>query len=148
LKEKDIQANRLRSQRLIVRLVILFVALSFATWIILEIALLTGIVDGKYQTVLPLLPIVLLSSIITSLTPMYSNHLIYLEKLYLVVAVGIPIALLSILLNWSLVPSYGIYGAAASSLVTGLCYLASYAVLSNMYYKRKLADSSDRGDLQ
>lgn len=143
LKEKDVQANRLRSHRLVVRLVVLFAVLSAATWIVLKAALLIGVVDGKYETVLPLLPLVLLSSIITSLTPMYSNHLIYLDKLYLVVAVGIPVAILSILLNWTLVPMYGIYGAASSSLVSGLCYLASYAALSNRYYKQKLAESSD-----
>jgi O-antigen/teichoic acid export membrane protein len=69
---------------------------------------------------------------------MYSNHLIYLDKLYLVVVVGIPVAVLSILLNWTLVPMYNIYGAAASSLVSGLCYLVSYALLSNKYYRKKL----------
>lgn len=140
LKEKDVQANRLRSRRVVTRLVILFVGLSITTWIILKAALMAGIVDGRYETALPLLPIVLLTSIITSLTPMYSNHLIYLDKLYLVVVVGIPVAILSILLNWTLVPIYNIYGAAASSLMTGLCYLVSYAVLSSRFYKQRLAE--------
>lgn len=146
LKERDVQANRLRSQRVVTRLVVLFVVLSIATWGILKAALWTGIVDGTYETVLPLLPIVLLTSIITSLTPMYSNHLIYLDKLYLVVVVGIPVAVLSILLNWTLVPMYNIYGAAASSLVSGLCYLVSYALLSNKYYRKKLL--ANEGGLQ
>lgn len=142
LKEKDAQTNRLRSQRVVLRLVALFVILSVITWIVLKMALWVGIVDEKYATVLPLLPIVLFTSVITSVTTMYSNHLIYLDRLYLVVVVGIPVALLSILLNWTLVPNYGIYGAAASSLVSGLCYLASYAALSNWYYRRKLREGT------
>jgi O-antigen/teichoic acid export membrane protein len=143
LKEKDMRANMLRSKRVVMRLGFLFIGLSIATMIVLKFTLLVGIVDSRYESVMPLLPIVLLTNVVMSLSPMYSNHLIYLNRLYLVVVVGVPIAILSVVLNVWLVPSFNIYGAAIASLVSSLCYLIAYAFLVDYYYNLNLKEIGD-----
>lgn len=135
------EANVLRSKRVVTRLFFLFIGLSIATVIVLKFTLLVGIVDSRYESVMPLLPIVLLTNILMSLSPMYSNHLIYLNRLYLVVVV--PIAILSVVLNVWLVPTFNIYGAAMASLVSSFCYLIAYAFLVDYYYSLNIKRGAD-----
>jgi len=138
LKEKDFQANRLKSKKMILRLSIIFILLALAILFVLKVMLVFDIIDGKYETIMPLLPIVLVTAIISSLTPMFSNHLIYLDRLHLIILIGIPIAIIGVILNVKLVPLFNIYGAAISTLITSACYLISYSVLVTFFYREKM----------
>ena len=144
LKEKDFQSNRSRSKKMILRLSVVFILLSLAILLILKLMLLFDIIDSKYEAIMPLLPIVLVTGIISSLTPMLSNHLIYLDKLYLIIVIGIPIAIIGVTLNIKLVPLFNIYGAAVSTLITNACYLISYSVLVNFFYREKMKTISQK----
>jgi len=144
LKEKDFQSNRSRSKKMILRLSVVFILLSLAILLILKLMLLFDFIDSKYEAIMPLLPIVLVTGIISSLTPMFSNHLIYLDKLYLIIVIGIPIAIIGVTLNIKLVPLFNIYGAAVSTLITSACYLISYLVLVNFFYREKMKTISQK----
>jgi len=104
----------------------------------LKLMLVFDIIDSKYEMIIPLLPIVLVTAIISSLTPMFSNHLIYLDRLYLIILIGLPIAIIGVILNVKLVPLFNIYGAAISALITSACYLISYSVLVTFFYREKM----------
>lgn len=136
LKEKDLESNRLRMERMVFRLVFVFILMSAAILLTLKVMLELNIVDKKYEEIVPLLPIVLSASIVTAITGMFTNQLIYIEKLYLIVVVGIPVAGVGIWLNIKLIPILNIYGAAISSLVTNSCFLISYVLLVNYFNKK------------
>lgn len=136
LKEKNIQSNRARSRRMVARLAGMMVIASIGILIAMKILLELDIIDERYDNVMPLLPIVLVTSIVTALTTMFSNHLIYLNKLFVIVLTGIPIAVLGILINIWLVPLFNVYGAALSSLILNACFLVTYASVSTYYYNR------------
>ena len=82
------------------------------------------------------LPIVLLTQILSSIVPLYSNYLIYFEKTYLIPTVGFMMGVICISLNLWLVPRYGIYGAAASSLLTHLVYLITEYTIVVTYIRK------------
>ena len=145
LKERDLQTNRNRSKKMVVRLLLLLLSISVIIFIALKLMLVINIIDKKYDDVLPLLPIVLITSIVTSLTTMFSNHLVYLDKLSLIIFTGVPIAVLSIILNSTLVPAFNVYGAAFSTLALNTCYLISYALLSQHFYNKKLTNLTSAG---
>jgi O-antigen/teichoic acid export membrane protein len=139
LKEKDIQANRARSRRMVMRLTGMMLVASVGIMILVQILLMLNIIDQGYKSIMPLLPIVLATSIVTALTTMFSNHLVYLNKLYLIILAGVPIACLGILLNLYLVPRLNIFGSAISALVLNLSFLTIYSVMSTYYYRKAIA---------
>ncbi|NOT74812.1 MAG: lipopolysaccharide biosynthesis protein [Cyclobacteriaceae bacterium] len=139
LKEKDLEINRIRTKKMVVRLIAGFVVLSVGIIITLKVMLIIGIIDSKYDLIMPLLPIVLTTAVLMSLTVMYSNHLVHMDKLYVIILVGIPASLIGIALNIWLVPLYGIYGAAVASLMINLIFLLSYAIISRFFYSRSQA---------
>lgn len=137
LKERNFESNRARSKKMVLRLSIAFVGLSVLIIVAFKIMLIFSIIDDKYVDIMPLLPLVLITSIVSSLTGMYSNHLIYLDKLHIIIVTGVPIAILGVILNYNLVPSYSIYGAALSSFIANLCFLISYALMARYFYNKK-----------
>ncbi len=138
LKEKNSEVNRLRTKKMVIRLTIGFIIISLGIVFALQIMLMTHIIDTKYEPIMPLLPIVLTTAVVTSLTSMYSNHLIYINKLYVIILIGVPAAILGIGINIWLVPLYGIYGAAIASLFVNLTFLVSYFLITRIFYSRGL----------
>jgi len=144
LKEKDVKLNKQRTKKMVVLLLVFFAITSIAIMIALKTMLVLNIIDKKYEMALPLLPLVLTTCIITSITPMFSNHFIYMEKLYLIIIIGIPFAAIGVMLNIKLVPLYNVYGAAISSLIVNTGYLVSYFLLSNFYYKKLVPNTVEK----
>src|SRR5436190_5441264 len=89
LKEKDAKSNQLRASRMIKRLLIFFLVVSVGLIIALKVLLTLNIINQEYRQIFGVLPIVLAGAIVTSLTQMYSNQLIYMDKLYLVIVAGV-----------------------------------------------------------
>ncbi len=136
LKEKDMEINRQRSKKMVIRLVIIFGVMGAAILIGMKLLLLTNIIEDKYNSVTTILPVVLLTSAVSSLTIMYSNHLIYMDKLYIIILTGFPLAFLAVGLNFNLVPRFNVMGAAISSLIVSSCYLIVYGVIVTNFYKK------------
>jgi len=93
----------------------------------------------KYGEVLYLLPILLVTQIFTALTPLYSNYIIFFEKTFIALFLAVPLAAMSIGLNFWLVPAYGLYGAAISSFFVNFCYLIAYYYVATYLLKKKMA---------
>jgi O-antigen/teichoic acid export membrane protein len=126
MKERDIQQNFRRTQKLLVKLVLVFVVLSLAIWLLFDVLLWTKIIPIKYNAVVWILPILLLTQIFAALTPLFSNYLIFFEKTNLVIISGLFIVLISIFLGLWIIPLWGILGAAITTLVVNFLYLAVY----------------------
>lgn len=79
------------------------------------------IIDSAYLESLTLLPIISFSFVATTIYYIHSCILFYKkEKVYLVAVCTISANLLNLLLNISLIPIYGIYGAAYATLASQL----------------------------
>jgi O-antigen/teichoic acid export membrane protein len=138
LKEKDISANIRKTNKLLVRIFLVFVGLSVLMIIFLKVVLVLGIIQSKYQEALYILPIMLLSQIFSALIPLYTNYLIYFEKTYITSITGLAICMLSIGLDLLLIPQYGVYGAAAASLLSNLCFLIINYYIIKVNIKKRL----------
>jgi O-antigen/teichoic acid export membrane protein len=144
LKEKDLAANVVRTARLVRLMLVGFVIVALGTMAAVKLALLLGVVDAKYAPVMPLLPIVLLTQLVTALVPIYGNYFIYLDKTYLTTLVGLVVAGLGIAANLVLTARLKIYGAAFSSLVCNLAYLGAYYLLTKHYVAQRLASGEGK----
>lgn len=142
LKSNDQDFTRRRTRKVILKLCVIFLVLSAIILGAMQLMLYWNILDTKYSTVISLLPLLLTASILTSITTMYSNHLILLDKLYWIVIIGFPIAVLTYFSNIILVPRFSIYGAAISTVLSNGCYLVSYAILVTYLYNKKHSSSS------
>ena len=136
LKEKDRVVNRERSKKMVLRLLVLFLVISLAILIAIKVLLLLNVIDNRYNEVIPLLPIVLASSIVSCISMMYSNHLIYVDMLHVIILAGIPISVLAVFLNLVLVREWNVYGAGLSTLLINGCYLVVYSTVVTFFYNR------------
>ncbi|MGZ5133822.1 MAG: lipopolysaccharide biosynthesis protein [Flavitalea sp.] len=126
LKEKDIAKNYSRTKKMVVKLLLLFSGLSIAMVIFVQILLYTRIIPMKYQEVIYILPILLVSQIIAALVPLYTNYLIYFEKTYIVSITGFFICFVIFGASKLLIPKFGVYGAAVVSVLSNLTYFMAY----------------------
>ncbi len=135
-KENDFSMNIIKTRKLVFYLACFLTGISLITLFVVELMLRFGIISSEYRSVMRVLPIVLLTQILSSIVPLYSNYLIYFEKTYLIPTVGFFIGGICILLNLWLVPWYGIYGAAASSFLTHLVYLITEYTIVTVYIRK------------
>ncbi len=75
---------------------------------------------------------------IICLALLYSNYLVYFEKTSLILWSGLAVSALSTLLNMTLIPRWGIYGAAATLLVSNGSYLMIYYFIISHHKKKYL----------
>ena len=135
-KENDVMINMAKTKKLVFYLLCFFIVISLFTMVAVKLLLLYNIISSEYSSVMLVLPIILLTQILSSILPLYSNYLIYFEKTYLIPTVGSFMGVICIALNLLLVPRYGIYGAAASSLLTHLFYLTTEYMIVSVYIKK------------
>ncbi|MHC1739001.1 MAG: lipopolysaccharide biosynthesis protein [Ignavibacteriaceae bacterium] len=137
-QEKDLRENKEKTKKIIIRMGIIFIILSIAIYGIIYFAISFGIVSVQYSEVLILLPVILITQMIIALTPLLSNYIIYFEKSYIALYTGVPVAILSIIINLYLIPRYGIYGAAISMFITNSAYLVLYYFIIKNLIKKNL----------
>ncbi|MDZ4716523.1 MAG: oligosaccharide flippase family protein [Cytophagales bacterium] len=138
MKEKNPEEGRIRNRKMVLRLTIGLLLISAGIMTFLKVLLWTGWINEKYADALPLLPIVLGTAVLASITGMYSNQLIYLEKLSAIIFVGLVVAILSVFLNLQLVPKWNIYGAAISSFIANGFFLVVYVILTARFHKQRM----------
>jgi O-antigen/teichoic acid export membrane protein len=126
LKEKDLVKNIRKTNKLMLRLFLIFAGLSVGMLIFLKVVLVLGIIQRKYDETMYILPIMLLSQIIAAMVPLYSNYLIYFEKTHIASVLGLILCAISFSMSLLLIPHFGVYGAACVSLICNICYLAAY----------------------
>jgi O-antigen/teichoic acid export membrane protein len=136
LKEKDLLKNVAKTNKLIVRLFFFFVILSCSIILFVWVILSLGIIQNKYQEALYILPLLLTSQILSALTPLYTNYLVYFEKTHLVSITGFFICGVSLLLSMLLIPRWGVYGAGAVSIISNGCYFLIYHFIIRHYIQK------------
>lgn len=136
LKEKDLRKNIRKTNRLMLRLFLIFVGLSVAILIFLRVVLALGIIQRKYEETMYILPIMLVSQIAAALVPLYSNYLIYFEKTHIASILGLMLCCISFTLSILLIPRFGVFGAASVSLICNICYLVGYYWVIRSYTGR------------
>jgi len=136
-KEKDLQRNKAKTFGVIIKIAVFFLLLAVGIIITFKLLLLFHIIDMKYDKVLSLLPILLMTQIFAAITPLYSNYIVFFEKTVIALFIGVPLAGASILLNLWLIPLYGLYGAAFSSFLINLSYLIAYYFIVTQLIKKK-----------
>ena len=138
LKEKDLRKNVAKTNKLVVRIFLVFVGLSFAIQLFVWIILSLGIIQSKYHEALYILPLLLTSQIVAALTPLYSNYLVYFEKTHVVSITGFFMCCLSLGLSMLFIPRWGVYGAGVVSIASNACYFAIYYFLIRFYIQKKI----------
>jgi len=81
------------------------------------------------------LPILLITQIFAAITSLFTNYLIYFERTGIASVLGLIMSLVSVGLGLWLVPVWGVYGAALSTMVVGFIYLVIYYYLV-IYFKK------------
>jgi len=139
LKEKDIQKNIIKTNKVLVRLFFILLILSLCIIVFVKMILVLGIIQNKYAETIFILPIILVSQIIAALVPLYSNYVVYFEKTHIASIIGLILCCISFGLSLLLVPRYGVYGAATVSLICNACYFAIYFFTIRAYARKKIA---------
>ena len=129
MKEKDIQKNFDKTKRLISKLLLIFLILSACIWLLFGALLWIGVIPVKYNDVVWILPLLLITQMFASLTPLFSNYLVYFEKTGLVSLSGFFVSIISVLLGVWLIPLWGVLGAAITTLIVNVIYLVIYYYL-------------------
>jgi O-antigen/teichoic acid export membrane protein len=138
LKEKDITKNFIQTKKLIRQLGIGFILLSFLIWAGVKVLLVFHIIPTKYNEVIFVLPILLISQTISTLIPLYTNYLIYFEKTYIASLTGFFVCFIIFGMSLLLIPKLGIYGAALVSLIANTVYLLIYFFIISRLVKKYL----------
>lgn len=129
MKEKDLQKNFEKTKQLISKLFWGFLILSAFIWLLFDALLWIGIIPVKYNDVVWILPLLLVTQMFISLTNLFSNYLVYFEKTGLVSLSGLFVSIISILLGLWLIPLWGVLGAAITTLIVNVVYLVIYYYL-------------------
>jgi O-antigen/teichoic acid export membrane protein len=142
-KERDLSRNLVKTNRLVSRLILTLVLLSFAVIVVVAAGLQLNLIPQRYAAVLSVLPMLLAGQAIYCVALLYSNYLVYFERTSFILWTGLAVSITGIFLDVLLIPSWKIYGAAATLLIANTCYLGIYYFLA-MYYKkqRMLIDES------
>jgi O-antigen/teichoic acid export membrane protein len=138
LKEKDLLKNVTKTNKLIIRLFVIFGILSCSILLFVWIILSLGIIQSKYHEALYILPLLLTSQILAALTPLYTNYLVYFEKTHVVSFTGFFVCCISLGLSMLLIPRWGVYGAGLVSIASNGCYFAIYYFIIRIYIQKKI----------
>ncbi len=129
MKEKDLKLNLTKTSQLFKKLFIVFTCIAIAIWLLFFTLFQTGIIPSKYDGVAYILPVLLVTNIFASLTPILSNYLIYFQKTYIVSVTGLFVCVVSLLSSYFFIRRWNIYGAALASLISSVSYLLIYYII-------------------
>jgi O-antigen/teichoic acid export membrane protein len=138
-KEKDLNRNIRKTNKMVLRLVGILIFLSFVISFSVIIFLKLKVIPSSYGEVVYVLPMLLIGQIVICLALLYGNYLTYFEKTSIVLWTGLLISAISVGLNMTLIPLWKIYGAATTSLISNICYLVIYYFVIQYYRKKKNA---------
>jgi O-antigen/teichoic acid export membrane protein len=141
LKEKDFSKNIIKTRKLMFTLFAIFIGISIAIIIFMKLILVLGIIKQEYNQVMFILPILLLSQSVSSIVPLYTNYLVYFEKTYIASITGFIISIISLALSISLIPRFGVYGAATVSFCSNIFYLLIYFLIIKTYKKKYITST-------
>ena len=142
MKEKNLGENIQKTNKLIKNLTLAFIGISLLIWVFLEVLLMLSVIPKKYNEVAFVLPLLLLTQIAAALSALYNNYLVYFERTHLISITGIIICIISIAASLFLIPLWGIYGAAAASMLSNILYLVIYNVIARRLIAKNIYHSN------
>lgn len=124
-KEKDKVANWERTVRATKKISLLLLGISLAMYVLTFLLVYLKVIGPEYGKVLPIMPVMLITYIIQSVSSLFANYFIYFNKNYYSIFLSILAALLNIILCMILIPSFGMFGAVAATFTatTVLCLI-------------------------
>lgn len=135
-REKDVKENKRKTKSFVIKISAFFLLSSLMIigvfWLFLEFS----IISSEYSRVLMILPVMLVTQIFVAVTVLYSNYIIFFEKTYFAIVIGVPLAVISVFVNIFLISRFGLFGAAFSALLINLSYLLSYYAAFKYLYKK------------
>jgi O-antigen/teichoic acid export membrane protein len=126
LREKDDIKNFLKTKKVIAKSIIFLGILGLLIWILVFSLLYLSIINNKYNNVLIILPIMIISNILISLTGILSNYTIYWNATHIAALFSFILACISIPLNLFSAKYYGIFGVSVASVILNLIFLLLY----------------------
>ena len=112
LREKDLVVLRRKTRRYILIIFFGLSAIGLCLWLGTFIALEWKIIPQKYNGVLTILPILILSQVFAALVGLLANYMTYFEKTYIQIFVGAGISMFGYFLCDYFVKGYLGIGAA------------------------------------
>lgn len=135
-KERNLQENLRKTKKMIFRLFFAFLGLSIMMLLGMKGALLFNLIDAKYNTVIFILPLVLLAVSVDSISHLLINYVTYFEQTYILPVLSVFLGASSITLNIFAIKYYGIYGAAVSLLTISSLGFLTYFILLKVNLSR------------
>lgn len=138
LREKDLVVLRRKTRRYILIIFIGLSAIGLCLWLGTFIALEWKIIPQKYNGVLPILPILILSQVFVSLVSLLVNFMTYFEKTYIQVFVGGGLSVIGYFLFDYFTKYYLGIGAAIVLLILNIISFIFYYTRTEYYINNRL----------
>ncbi|MGV3765444.1 MAG: lipopolysaccharide biosynthesis protein [Chitinophagaceae bacterium] len=126
LKEKELSRKIAITKKLFLQAAIGLSALSVFISIGFYFAIKFNIISTGYLPASYILPILLLSQVVSGLTMICSNYMIFFEKTRWVLFIGITCSVIGLLGGYFIVPIWNIFGASIVYFIVQLAYLVIY----------------------
>lgn len=140
-KSKDIAENLNRTDSIVRKLTVIYVALSMVLILGAYIALELNIIKKEYYGILSIIPILCVGQILMILSKLYNILLVYLEKSYVFLIVNLSIVAPVTAFAYFLCERYGVLGAAMSNVFSGfLNFIVYYLIVRNARKKNIIAN--------
>jgi O-antigen/teichoic acid export membrane protein len=119
-KEKDKVLNYERTIRATKKITLLLLGISLAMFSLTFILVYFQVINDEYWAVLPIMPIMLITQVIQSVSTLFANYFIYFNKNYYSILLSSLSAILNIIFCMLLIPQYGLFGAVISTLIVSV----------------------------
>lgn len=138
LREKDLKVLRRKTRRYIIIIFFGLFAIGLFIWLFTFIALEWKIIPQKYNGVLNVLPILIISQVFAAIVGLLVNYMTYFEKTYIQIFVGAGISIFGYFLYDYFVKGYLGIGAALALLILNIVSFIFYYTRTEYYIKNRL----------
>lgn len=139
-KEKNVEVNFRKTKKMVKIIALLFVCIAILMTVGVIIALNFNIIPTTYSRVTEILPFLFLAQIIAAINAMYGNYFLYFERTKLGAVTGGCAYLICFILNFVLIPRFGVTGAIIALLLGNAVVLTTvYCVVMKLYRKNRLS---------
>jgi O-antigen/teichoic acid export membrane protein len=129
LKEKDMAVNIRKTKKLFYTLTGGLLILGVFLMIGLYVAIRIGVISNKYMPAIYVLPFLLVAQVVSGMVLLSSNYMVYFEKTYHTLILGLITCGVGVLAAWLMVPPWGVYGAVIGYLIVQVAHCVLSLVL-------------------
>jgi O-antigen/teichoic acid export membrane protein len=119
-KENDPKVNFERTIRSTKKITILLLVISLAMFTLTFLLVYLNLINASYGAVLPVMPLMLITQIIQSVSMLFANYFVYFNKSYYSIFLSLLSAVLNIVLCVVFIPDFGMIGAVLATFTVSL----------------------------